>query len=168
MSDSIRIRPATPADRAVVTQLFRQSYPRLLPDYYAPDTLRAALPHITTAQPALLDCGTYLVAQNDKGDLIGAGGWTDTSPARGVAAAGEGHVRHVATHPSYLRQGVGRQLVEAALSSARAFGVDRMNCMSTLAALRFYRSMGFRDVGEVELTLAPGVHFPAVQMVCEL
>ncbi|WP_299353698.1 GNAT family N-acetyltransferase [uncultured Shimia sp.] len=166
MSNPIRIRPATPADRAAVTQLFRRSYPQLLPAFYDPRVLREALPHITTAQPSLLDCGTYFVAQNPQGDIVGAGGWTDTSPARGVAGSGEGHVRHVATHPAHLRQGLARQMIEATFASARAFGVDRMNCMSTLAARSFYRSMGFSEVGEVELTLAQGVHFPAVQMVC--
>lgn len=165
MSDPILIRPATPQDRAAVTQLFRRSYPQLLPDHYDRDVLRAALPHITTAQPALLDCGTYFVAQDNCGAVIGAGGWTDTSAARGVAAVGEGHVRHVATHPGHLRRGVARQMLEAAFASARTFGVARMNCMSTMAARCFYRSMGFEEVGEVELTLAPGVYFPAVQMM---
>lgn len=168
MPDQILIRPATPADRLAVTQLFRRSYPQLLPRYYAPQTLRDALPYITTAQPVLLDCGTYFLAQNDSGMVIGAGGWTDTSPARGVAAHGEGYVRHVATHPAHLRKGVARRMIDATLASARGFGVMRMNCMSTLAARAFYRSVGFEAVGEVELTLAPGVHFPAVQMVCDL
>ena len=164
MPDSILIRPATPADSAAVTQLFRRSYPQLLPEYYAPQTLQAALPFITTAQPALLECGTYYLAQDSQGTVLGAGGWTDVSPARGIAAPGEGHIRHVATHPSHLRQGLARRMVERSLASAREFGVLRMNCMSTFAAKSFYQAMGFSVLLEVELTLAPGVHFPAVQM----
>ncbi|SHJ02850.1 Predicted N-acetyltransferase YhbS [Shimia gijangensis] len=168
MSESLIIRPATPADRSAVTQLFRLSYPQLLPGCYKAQTLRDVLPHITTAQPALLDCGTYFLAQDGKGCVIGAGGWTDVSPARGVSKGGEGHIRHVATHPAHLRKGVARRVMEASLASARGFGVERMNCMSTLTAHRFYEAMGFVTLGEVELTLAPGVHFLAVQLAQQL
>ncbi|WP_372885416.1 GNAT family N-acetyltransferase [Shimia sp.] len=168
MTEDFHIRPATTADRGAVTALFRRAYPDLLPEFYTAATLRAALPFITTAQPALLECGTYYLAQDEQGRVVGAGGWTDVSPARGVAAPGVGHLRHVAVHPCFLRRGLARRVVECALDSARAFGVARMNCMSTLAARAFYAEMGFSALGEVELTLAPGVHFPAIQMQREL
>lgn len=165
MPSQIFIRPAKPSDRSSVTQLLRRSYPQLLPADYTAQTLRDVLPHITTAQPTLLECGTYFLAQDSDGRVLGAGGWTDVSPARGVAGDGEGHIRHVATHPDHLRKGVAQQLIATALSSARAFGVRRMNCMSTLTARTFYEAMGFQVLNDVELTLAPGVHFPAVQMM---
>ncbi|PHO03476.1 GNAT family N-acetyltransferase [Rhodobacteraceae bacterium 4F10] len=168
MRPPIHIRRAMPGDRSAVTQLFRKSYPQLLPDDYSAPTLRAVLPHITTAQPGLLACGTYYLAQDDQGAVIGAGGWTDVSPARGVSREGEGHIRHVATHPSHLRRGIARDLIEHSLSAARDFGLNRMHCMSTLTARPFYEEMGFEAVGEIELTLAPGVHFPAVQMISEI
>ena len=164
MSDPFHIRPASLRDLSSVTQLFRQSYPRLLPQDYDPGVLRDALPMITTAQPALLACGTYFVAEAD-GEIIGAGGWTDLSPTRGVYGIDEGHVRHVATHPEWLRRGVARALIAAALDSARAHGMRRMHCMSTRTARAFYAAMGFQERGEIELMLAPGVYFPAVQMV---
>jgi len=63
MRPPIHIRRAMPGDRSAVTQLFRKSYPQLLPDDYSAPTLRAVLPHITTAQPGLLACGTYYLAQ---------------------------------------------------------------------------------------------------------
>ena len=169
MLSEISIRPARPADRSAVTQLFRRSYPSLLAPDYDPSLLRAALPHITTAQPALLECGTYFVAvDGGEGRVIGAGGWTDISPARGVGAERQGHIRHVATDPGLLRRGVARRLLEAAFVSARAFGMERLHCMSTRSAQGFYHAMGFEAAGEVELTLAPGVHFPAVQMRREI
>ena len=164
MPQNHAIRPASPADRSAVTQLFRRSYPVLLAPDYDPTVLRAALPLITTAQPALLECGTYFVAEDGAGGIVGAGGWTDVSPARGVAAARQGHMRHVATDPGRLRQGVARGLVTETISSARRFGVEQLHCMSTRTARGFYEAMGFVARGEVELTLAPGVFFPAVQM----
>lgn len=164
MTDPFFICPATPADCAAVSELFQQSYPQVLPGHYPPGVLQAALPFITTAQRPLLDCGTYFLARNRRGELVGAGGWTDMSAARGVAAPGEGHLRHVATHPDYMRRGLARRLVDQALTSAGAFGIARMNCISTRAAKPFYQAMGFTMQGDIELTLAPGVHFPAIQM----
>ncbi len=168
MPDQILIRPAKPADRSAVTQLLRQSYPQLLAPDYSAQTPRDVLPHITTAQSALLDCGTYYLAQAKTGQVVGAGGWTDVSPARRVSSVGEGNIRHVATHPGHLRKGIAQQLIAASLASARNFGVERMNCMSTLTARTFYEAMQFRVLNEVELTLSPGVHFPAFQMVRDL
>jgi GNAT superfamily N-acetyltransferase len=164
MSSEISIRPARPDDRSAVTQLFRRSYPPLLAADYDPAVLRAALPLITTAQPGLLGCGTYFVAENEAGRIVGAGGWTDISPSRGVGADRQGHMRHVATDPAVLRQGVARRLLAVTLASARDFGMERLHCMSTRTAVQFYRAMGFDPLGEIELTLAPGVYFPAVQM----
>jgi N-acetylglutamate synthase-like GNAT family acetyltransferase len=59
---------------------------------------------------------------------------------------------------------VAKALIDVTLASAGAHGMSRLSCMSTHTARRFYQAMGFAERGEVELTLAPGVHFPAVQM----
>ncbi len=169
MSPDYQIRPASFEDQSRVTALLRRSYPQLLPDDYEPGLLRAALPLITTAQPVLLACGTYFVAQcPESGEVVGAGGWTDLSPARGIYGPGQGHVRHVATDPAWLRRGVAGALIAHTLASAQNSGMSRMHCMSTLTARPFYAAMGFRAVGEIELTLAPGVYFPAIQMVRDL
>ena len=166
---SFSIRAAGASDRVPVTRLLRRSYPQLLCHDYAPTTLRAALPLITSAQPSLLGCGTYFLAEDDEtGVVIGAGGWTDFSPARGISAVGDGHMRHLATDPDHLRGGVARALTQHALASAHRFGMQRMHCMSTLSAQAFYSSMGFEAYGEIELTLAPGVYFPAIQMILDV
>ncbi|GAA6181278.1 MULTISPECIES: GNAT family N-acetyltransferase [unclassified Shimia] len=159
------IRPASLDDRQAVSDLFAQSYPDLLPQDYNADVLADALPLITQARTALLACGTYFVAEcAETDDIVGAGGWTDLSPSRGVSGTDLGHVRHVATRPDWLRRGVARSLIDVSLASAEAHGMRQMNCMSTYTARSFYASMGFEETAEVELTLAPGVHFPAVQM----
>lgn len=169
MPNTFHIRPAALQDLAAVTQLFERSYPELLCPDYTVQTLRDALPVITTAQVGLLQGGTYYLAEcTTSGAVVGAGGWTDLSPVRGVVGTQEGHVRHVATDPDRLRQGIARALIAATLNSARAHGMMRLHCMSTLTARRFYGAMGFSEKGEIELRLAPGVYFPAVQMMREL
>ncbi|TCK99407.1 acetyltransferase (GNAT) family protein [Shimia isoporae] len=159
------IRPAHLRDREAIDRLLERSYPELLPQDYDGAVLDAALPIITTAQDALLTSGTYFIAEcAETDDVVGAGGWTDFSPVRGVGEARQGHVRHVATRADWLRRGVAKALINVTLASAEAHGMSRLSCMSTHTARAFYRAMGFAEQGEVELTLAPGVHFPAVQM----
>lgn len=159
------IRPASLDDRQAVSALFAQSYPDLLPQDYEDTVLEGALPLITKARSSLLACGTYFVAECAETDaIVGAGGWTDVSPSRGVSGTDLGHVRHVATRPDWLRRGVARALIDVSLASAEAHGMRQMSCMSTYTARPFYAAMGFEEAAEIELTLAPGVHFPAIQM----
>ena len=163
------IRPASSSDGAALSDLYRSSYPALLPADYAPEVLAGALPLFEKAQEALLACGTYFLAECAETDaIVGAGGWTDVSPSRGVSGTDLGHVRHVATRPDWLRRGVARALIDVTLASAEAHGMRQMSCLSTYTARDFYASMGFQEAAEVELTLAPGVHFPAVQMTRKL
>jgi GNAT superfamily N-acetyltransferase len=169
MSLPILIRSAGPRDADAVTALLRRSYPTLLKADYSAQTLAQALPHITTAQPNLLTSGTYFLAQDDEsGEIVGAGGWTDFSPTNGVGALGEGHLRHFATDPTYVRRGVGTALLRAVLASARGFEVARLKCISTLTATAFYRANGLCGSREIEVCLVPGVYLPAVEMQIEL
>lgn len=159
------IRPARASDAEAISAMMHASYGQLLKPHYNPRILSKALPRISTARPELLASGTYYAAVcNLTGQVLGAGGWTDISPTRGLGAAGEGHMRHVAVHPEALRFGIGRALAEASLASARELGVHCLRCMSTLTAEPFYRAMGFERVQEIELTLEPGLFFPAVEM----
>ncbi|GAA6208006.1 hypothetical protein NBRC116601_12990 [Cognatishimia sp. WU-CL00825] len=165
MNSQITIRPALPADADSISAMMQLSYGQLLAPDYNPRILAKALPRISTARPELLTSGTYFLAQEtDTGRVVGAGGWTDVSPTRGLAARGEGHMRHVAVAPSALRLGIGRALAKASFQSARAQGVRALRCMSTLTAQSFYQAMGFSYVQEIELALEPGLFFPAVEM----
>jgi predicted N-acetyltransferase YhbS len=64
----------------------------------------------------------------------------------------------------HQRQGLGRALMQAVLADARAAGVARIECLSTLTAERFYASAGFVARGPVMVPLRPGIDFPAIAM----
>jgi hypothetical protein len=74
------IRTANPADSEAVTALLAASYSTLLSAAYESDLLGRGLPHFTKANPTLLACGTYYVAERETGDLVGCGGWTAAEP----------------------------------------------------------------------------------------
>lgn len=159
----LRVRAATAADVAAVDALLARAYPRLLRPDYAPSMMVLALPLISRAKPALVTCGTYYVVEQDSG-IIGAGGWTQAAPGRGVARAGVGNIRHVVTDDRQVRRGVGRALMAHIIAMAKADGIMRLDCLSTLTARPFYQATGFAVQGPVTVPLADGIDFPAIAM----
>jgi GNAT superfamily N-acetyltransferase len=136
----------------------------LLSASYESDLLGRGLPHFTRANPTLLSCGTYYVAETETGDLVGCGGWTAAEPETGNVTEGEAHIRHFATHPDWTRQGIGTALLAHCISYARSFGIRKLNCFSSLNAEPFYRAAGFVTVRLMDLQLAPSLAFRVVLM----
>lgn len=157
----LRLRAATRADIAAVDALLARSYPRLLKADYPPSVMVTAVPLIARARPGLVASGRYYLVEDAAGRLLGAGGWS----LRGPALA---EVRHLATDPDALRQGIARRIVEASLDAARAAGAGQMACLATRTAVPFYAAMGFRTLGTLDIGLAAGIVFPAVQMLRDL
>jgi GNAT superfamily N-acetyltransferase len=158
------IRTANPADSEAVTALLAASYSTLLSAAYESDLLGRGLPHFTKANPTLLSCGTYYVAERETGDLVGCGGWTAAEPGTGDVTEREAHIRHFATHPDWTRQGIGSALLAHCITYARSFGIRNLNCFSSLNAESFYRAAGFETVRPMDLQLAPSLALPALLM----
>lgn len=164
MVHEMTIRATNAGDLPLVDALLAASYPVLLKPDYAPSTLVTCLPLITRARPELLSSGTYYLAEDGDGALA-AGGWTHGAPQGGVGPRDVGHIRHVVTHPKSLRRGLARAILERSFRAARTSGVRWMMCQSTRTAEPFYASMGFQRRGEIDIRLAPGISFPAVEMI---
>lgn len=159
----IEIRPAMPADTEGVSRLLARSYRALLAPDYDPALLRDVLPLIGQANPRLLNCGTYFVAEQGE-RILAAGGWTDVTPHGRPGQPGVGHIRHVATDPDIARRGIGARLMARVLRSAAAAGMDDLRCQSTLTAAPFYESLGFTSLGRIDVRFPTGALFPAIQM----
>ena len=158
------VRTAHPRDLARLDVLYAKSYPALLKPDYPPSVMVTAVPLISRAQPALLESGTYFVAETTDGDLVGAGGWTRRGPGGGMPERGVGHVRHVVTDHRRTRQGIGQAILGEVISSAGSAGIRQLECLSTRTAVPFYRACGFAALREVEIQFTPVVGFPAVAM----
>jgi GNAT superfamily N-acetyltransferase len=164
MVSQITIRPTTVRDLPRIDALLADSYPALLKADYPPSVLVLALPIITRANPNLLRSGTFFVAEEAEGRALAAGGWTYSAPQGGVGPRDLGHIRHVVAHPSTLRRGLASAILERCFREARAAGLTWMMAQSTRTAVPFYRAMGFEERSEIEITLRPGITFPAVEM----
>ena len=159
----LTIRSATPADIGAVDAMLARSYGPLLRADYPASALVLALPRMARAQPALLASGRYFVAE-EGGMVLGAGGWSPEAPSGGARTPNLGHVRHVATDARMVRRGIGRAVMAQVINQARQEGVQHLSALSTLTAVPFYASLGFREVRRLDLSFGAGIAFPAVEM----
>ena len=164
MRSDYEVRVATPEDAGAVDRLLHASYPKLMASFYDGESLVPALKLITKANPSLLACGTYYVAELSRGLLVGCGGWTLERPGTGTLEPQVGHVRHFAVHPDWTRRGIGRAIFRFCERAARAAGVVTFECYSTLNAEKFYRALDFKRIDETDIELKPSVALRAVLM----
>lgn len=161
---AVLVRQTSADDEEAVSALLEKSYSQLLRSAYEPDVLKRALPLITRSRPELLTCGTYYVAETDGGEIIGAGGWTRTSPTGHGETASNGNIRHFGTDPEHTGKGIGRALMERSLADAAVAGLSELNCYSTLNGEGFYKACGFERVEPLTITLPGNVSFPSIRM----
>lgn len=167
MTVNFTLRIATMDDADAVGALLRVSYSELLASAYPAELLAAALPLMTRANPRLLRSGSYYLAEAADGALAGCGGWTLERPGRldDPIDPALGHVRHFATHPGWVRRGVARELLDRCIAEARAAGVQRFECYSTLDGEPFYRALGFTAVETIAVPMGEGVALPSTRMI---
>lgn len=158
--DVITVRNASEADLGEIDRLLSRTFTTLLKKDYPPSVQVTAVPIISRVNPALVASGTYYVAEDRDGDILGAGGWTRSIKGQDVA-----DVRHFVTHHRALRRGIARRLMMGVFSEARLAGVRRLECLSTRTAVPFYRSLGFTVLKDLTIGLRPGIDFPVVKMV---
>lgn len=163
----LRIRAATEKDRAELEKLISVCYGEVYPGWYDADVLVDALPAMLRVDENLLASGRYFAAEKD-GRLAGCGGWSVAASAGTAPEQGLGQIRHFATHPDFMRQGVGGAVLDACIAAANKAGVEKLQCFSSLAAEDFYTRHGFTRLDEVTIMLDGRIPFPAVLMEREL
>lgn len=159
-----QVRPATPEDETAVSAVLEASYGALMPSGYDAETLAAVLPVMAKANPTLLASGTYYVADAAGQGIVGCGGWSRERPGTGETEAGRAHIRHFGTHPDWLGRSVGRAIFQACLDDARAAGIRRFECYSSLNAEGFYAALGFEAVRRTTIPMGAGTEMATVVM----
>jgi predicted N-acetyltransferase YhbS len=151
------LRVAGPADARALAALSRASFGTLYRGWYAPATLRAALPELCRIDPRLLASGRFRLIEED-GRALACGGW---SPA---AEPGCAALRHFATHPARAGRGLGAALIGRALAEIAAGGFETAVVTASLPAETFYAAHGFEALGFARIRLRCGAPFDVVEM----
>ncbi len=162
------MRVATLSDAAGVGALLRASYPILMAPAYDDAVLVPALELMTRANPALLESGTFYVAEAQDGLMVGCGGWTLEPPGGDAVKATLGHIRHFGTHPDWTERGIGRAIYRLCEADARSAGITSFECDASLNAESFYSALGFESIRKRDVELSAGVVLPGVLMRCRL
>ena len=160
----VSVRLATPEDADGVTAALEAAFPILMATHYDPEVMRRALPLVCRANPALLRSGTYFVAMNPGGSIVGCGGWSPGRPGDGLASPGSGHLRHFATDAAWIGRGGGRSIYSCAELQAQGRGFRTFETYAGLNAVGFYRALGFEEIGPLDFELAPGIAYPSIHM----
>jgi GNAT superfamily N-acetyltransferase len=173
------IRPATVADLAPLRELQVASMRALGPGRYTPAEVEAAVRYVCVPDLGLIEDGTYLVAEQG-GRLVGCGGWSLRRKAYAGPADASGdadrldprteptRIRAMFTAPDAARQGVGRAILTAAETAARAAGFGRARLGATLSGEAFYRRAGYAEIGRETARLPDGTAFAVILMEKDL
>lgn len=162
----IEVRPTNPSDQDGLHTLYRESFGKMLRKDYPQQILDRALPLLSQVNEALISSGKYYLANDEAGNVMGAGGWSHEMPGQGRIIPGTIHIRHFAVLPKFAHRGVARAIFDRCLDDAvEAASVE---CFSTKTAQPFYASLGFAVIREFDVNMGPELAFPSVHMKMEV
>ncbi|ELZ84584.1 putative acetyltransferase [Haloferax elongans ATCC BAA-1513] len=147
------IRPATDADTSAILRVAERSWKHDYPDILTRETAEtAALDWYTPEQIAseLHKSQGQILVFNREETVVGFAHTTWNYTER------EGYILRIYVDPDHRRAGIGRALLEAALSDLDEKGIDQINAMVLVAnepGNDFYEQFGFEHVDESETTI---------------
>jgi len=175
-AESFSIRVAQETDVPVLQGLIEASVRGLQIDDYSPAQIDAALRKVFGVDSQLIADGTYLVAENSAGEIVGCGGWSKRKTLYGgdvwVAredsllnpAKDAAKIRAFFIHPDWARRGIGTLILEACEKAATAAGFTRFEMGATLTGVPLYRARGYRELEPLEVPMGEGLTLPIVRM----
>ena len=177
--DEAKIRPATMADLPGIAAVMERAIAELQKPFLDPDQIAASRRSMGLDTTLVAD-GTYFCVELG-GALAGCGGWSRRATLYGGDQSAEtrddrlldpahepARVRAMYTDPAFVRRGVGRMILAACESAARAAGFARLEMMATAAGEPLYAACGYEVVERVERMAADGVAVPGAVMAKDL
>lgn len=170
----------------MIQALIDLSVRNLHPPFYSLAVINLALQQVTAIDSVHVETGNYFVVETkdlsttssvDRGSLVGCGGWshrttlygkndqhTSRDPALLNPSTDAAIIRAVFFHPDWTRRGVASILLRACEEAAKEAGFKRVELRASLQALMFYKSFGYKEVGEIDRELGGGEVLALVRM----
>lgn len=168
-------RLATVEDLPALREVMRRSIEALQGDFLTPEQVRASH-HVMGLDTRLVSDGTYFVIERE-GRIAGCGGWSWRSTLYGgdssvVArepraldpASEPARIRAMYTDPDFVRQGVGRLVMQLCEDAAKDAGFRSATMMATMSGIPLYAACGYVEVEPVLSDPIDGVRVPLVRM----
>jgi GNAT superfamily N-acetyltransferase len=175
-----RLRVAKSEDVAGIRGLIDASVRGLQAGDYSAAQIEGALATVFTVDSRLIADGTYFVAFEEGGQLVGCGGWSfrrtlyggdhqveTIEPARLDPEVDAAKIRAIFVHPKFARMGLGSLILAAAEEAAIERGFRRFEMGSTLTGVALYSLEGYREVGRIAVPVGNGERIEVVRMVKE-
>jgi len=171
----VAIRLATSADIPTLQDLIPASARALSRVYYSEAQIEAAIRYVFGVDSQLIADHTYYVAVDDE-TIVGCGGWSwrrtlyggDQRPMGGGVlldpARDAARIRAFFVAGRHARQGIGAKILATCEEAALKRGFSRVELMSTLPGVPFYRQSGFEEIDHVVDTLPDGTNMEFVRM----
>jgi N-acetylglutamate synthase-like GNAT family acetyltransferase len=173
------IRKAQIQDRDAIQRLIAASARGLSKADYSDEQIEAAIATVFGVDSALIEDGTYFVAEHDR-ELIGCGGWSkrktlfggDQFATRDASALDPrtepAKIRAFFIHPKWSRKGVARAILSRCEDEARRAGFRTVELMATLPGVKFYLACGYDKSAMTDYEMVSGVTLPLLRMQKEL
>lgn len=168
-------RLATLEDLDALREVMRRSIEKLQDQFLAPDQVRASH-KVMGLDTQLVKDGTYFVVEVD-GEVAGCGGWSWRSTLYGGdsslvsreprpldPATEPARIRAMYTDPRFVRQGIGRLVLQLCENAAADAGFRSATMMATMAGVPLYEACGYAEVEPVHNAEIDGVTVPLVRM----
>ncbi|QMU57386.1 MAG: GNAT family N-acetyltransferase [Boseongicola sp.] len=165
MQDTIfTIREARLADMDRLLDLEYRAFLGLNDGNYTEEILKLFIGEMKRVTPELLAEGRYYVFEDEDGDIIASGGWSQETPgyAHGIEGhaeeyrSDEGVVRAMYVSPDMARRGLGRKMMELIEERAMAEGVRKLAMSATIMGAGLYSACGYKITGPTIIALSEG------------
>ena len=170
-----QLRRALLSEVPALNVLIEASARELSRGYYTASVIDSLITNVFGVDTQLLLDETYYVIERD-GHLVACGGWSGRRTLFGGDQAKESsdptldprtdaaRIRAFFVHPSCARQGLGRKLLLACESAARAAGFQRAELAATLPGEPLYRALGYTTIERIAHPLPDGQLVDFVRM----
>lgn len=174
MKNSSHIRLARELDLPVLVPLMNIAIRQLLAPWLTPEQIDGSFEFMGLDTQLIADETYFVVTIED--EIAGCGGWsrratlfggdhTDgRSPRRLDPNSEPARVRAMYTHPDFTRRGVGRAILDACESAARAEGFRRAELAATAAGVPLYEACGYASIEDIPTIASNGAQIPLIRM----
>lgn len=142
-AEELRLRVATPADRAALTVLVARSFRTLAAGFYGAAQLEAAIGTVIRVDEGLVADGTYFIVEQGA-RAVACGGYSERiSAVPGGRSEPRPEIRAMFVAPEMAGCGLGNLLLRHAERRLARAGHARVYLHATLSGEPFYRRRGY-------------------------